>query len=106
MEKALLILFGAILAEVVGSSMLKMSNGFKNVIPVIFFVIGYSLSFIGLAAALNTIPLGIAYAIWSGVGTTLTVTFGIIFFKEKVNKEIVLGVLCVLIGVILLNSWI
>ena len=103
MLTAMVILFGAIVAEVFGSTMLKKSDGFKKKIPAALFVIGYGAAFIGLAVALETISLGVAYAIWAGMGTAVTVVVGILVFKEKINKSIVMGVVCVLTGVVLLN---
>ena len=100
---AMISLFGAIIAQVFGSSMLKASDGFKRKVPTILFLIGYAVSFVGLAYALKIIPLGVAYTMWSGIGTVATVLVGVLAFKEKINKEILMGIVMVLMGVILLN---
>lgn len=100
---AMMILFGAIFAEVFGSSMLKLSDGFKRSVPALFFLIGYAVSFVGLAYALKIIPLGVAYTIWAGMGTVVTAMVGVLVFKEKINKQVLAGIVLVLVGVILLN---
>ena len=100
---AFLFLIGAILSEVFGSTMLKKTDGFKKVLPTIGFVLGYLGAFTGLSLALVTIELSVAYAIWSGVGTALTVLVGIILFKEPANIKVYLGVFLIILGVVLLN---
>lgn len=100
---ALSVLFLSIICEVFGSSMLKASNGFKKLLPSLGVVIGYSLAFYGISIALKTIPLGITYAIWAGVGTALTAIVGIAIYKENVNKKKLLGFVFIIAGVIVLN---
>lgn len=100
---AYLLLAISILSEVIGSSLLKLTNGFKKVIPTLGVIIGYASAFYGLSLALKSIPLGTAYAIWSGVGTALTAIVGIIFYKERFNRHTVIGVGLIIAGVILLN---
>lgn len=102
MLKAILLL-GAIVSEVFGSTMLKKSDGFKKVLPTMGFVVGYLGAFVGLSLSLANMTLGVVYAIWSGLGTALTVLVGIYLFKEKANKNIFIGVFLILIGVVLLN---
>ncbi|EOG9468606.1 multidrug efflux SMR transporter, partial [Listeria monocytogenes] len=72
------LLIGAILFEVFGSSMMKASNGFKKLVPTVGLVIGMGSAFYLLSKALEHIPLGTAYAIWSGGGTALTAIVGIL----------------------------
>ena len=98
-----LLLITAILGEVFGSSMLKVSNGFKKLIPTLGIILGYALAFYALSLSLKTIPLGMAYAIWSGVGTALTALIGIIIFKEGFNSKKLLGLVLIIGGVIVLN---
>lgn len=99
----LMLLIGAIFSEVFGSAMLKKTNGFKKILPTIGFALGYAGAFAGLSIALVAIDLSVAYAIWSGLGTALTVMVGIILFKEPANKKVYLGVILIIIGVVLLN---
>lgn len=94
----------AIVAEVFGSSMLKLTEGYKKIIPTIGVIIGYMIAFYALSLSLQTLPLGLVYAIWAGVGTALTVFVGIIFYKEGIDLKKAAGLVCIIIGVILLNS--
>lgn len=64
---------------------LKLSNGFKNFIPSVFFFIFYILSAYLLAKAIKYIPIGTAYAVWTGIGVFLTVLIGILIFREQVG---------------------
>lgn len=93
----------AIIGEVFASTMLKLSNGFKEIMPVLGLALGYGVAFYGLAVALETIPLGVAYAIWSGVGTAFTALLGIYFFKEAATRKKFIGISLIILGVVLLN---
>ncbi|AIQ23896.1 MULTISPECIES: DMT family transporter [Paenibacillus] len=93
----------AIICEVFGSSMLKVSNGFKRVFPSIGVILGMGLAFYSLSLALKTIPLGTAYAIWSGVGTALTAIIGVVIYKENFNRKKLLGLLLIIGGVIIMK---
>jgi small multidrug resistance pump len=100
---SMLILFLAILSEVVGTVALKASEGFARLGPNVLVVVGYGLSFYLLAQALRQIPLGVAYAIWSGLGTAGAVIAGLLLLRESLNLAGILGILLILIGVIVLN---
>lgn len=93
----------AIVSEVFGSTMLKASSGFKKILPVIGIAIGYAIAFYALSLSLKTLPLGLAYAIWSGVGTALTALIGIIIFKEGWNSKKLIGLGLIIGGVVILN---
>ncbi|MFE4076917.1 DMT family transporter [Peribacillus sp. YIM B13477] len=93
----------AILSEVFGSSMLKVSHGFKRLFPSIGVVIGMGLAFYCLSLSLITIPLGTAYAIWSGIGTALTALVGVIIYKESFNLKKFLGLVLIIGGVVVLK---
>ncbi|WP_368297922.1 multidrug efflux SMR transporter [Cytobacillus firmus] len=94
----------AIVSEVAGSSLLKAADGFKKLLPSIGVIIGYSVAFYALSLSLITLPLGVAYAIWAGLGTVLTALVGIFIYKENVNGKKLLGLALIVGGVILLNS--
>jgi multidrug resistance protein EbrA len=98
-----IILIIAIIGEVFGSSMLKASNGFKRVLPIFGVIIGYGVAFYALSLALKTIPLGMAYAIWSGLGTVLTALIGIIIYKEGISSKKLFGIGLIIGGVVILN---
>lgn len=93
----------SIVSEVFGSSMLKATNGFKRILPTIGVIIGYGIAFYALSLSLKTIPLGVAYAIWAGLGTALTALVGIIIYKESFNSKTLYGLILIIGGVILLN---
>lgn len=96
-------LFIAIVAEVFASSMLKRTEGFSRIWPSLGVVVGYGTAFYCLALTLKTIPIGTAYAIWAGLGTALTAIVGAVLYKEIFNRKKVLGILCIIVGVVVLN---
>lgn len=98
-----IILAVAIISEVFGNLMLKVSNGFKKLFPAIGVIIGYGAAFYLLSLSLNAIPLGTAYAIWAGAGTVLTALVGVIVFKESFNFKKCFGLVLIIIGVIVLK---
>lgn len=93
----------AIVAEVVGTSFLRASEGFTKLVPSVLVVIGYGLAFFFLSLTLKDIPVGIAYAIWSGAGVTLIAAIGWIFFGQKLDAPAILGMGLIVAGVIVLN---
>lgn len=103
MLKAYLFLATAIVTEIFGTSMLKMSEGFTKLFPSLATVGAFGLAFYSLSLALQQIPLGIAYAIWSGVGTALTAAIAILVWKETVSLSTVLGIALIIAGVIVIN---
>jgi small multidrug resistance pump len=100
---SMLILLLAILSEVVGTIALKASEGLARLGPSALMVIGYGLSFYLLALALKQIPLGVTYAIWSGLGTAGAVVAGILLWRESLNLAGIVGMVLIIAGVILLN---
>lgn len=101
--KTFVILFVAILSEVIATSSLKYSEGFTKPIPSVVVAVGYGLSFYLLSIALKTMPIGVAYAIWSGVGLVLTVIAGIILWRETLDWAKVTGIVFILVGIVLIN---
>lgn len=93
----------AITFEVFSTSMLKASAGFTKLIPSFAFIVGMGASFYTVAQAITVIPLNIAYAIWSGLGTVLTTLIAIVIWREPCNTYTVTGTTLIVIGVILLN---
>ncbi|SEW35279.1 small multidrug resistance pump [Chitinophaga sp. YR573] len=98
-----LLLLVAILAEVTATSALNASNGFTKLIPSSIVVVGYGVAFYCLSLTLKSIPLGIAYAIWSGLGVVLTAIVGLLLFKQKLDVAAIAGLSLIVIGVIVLN---
>ncbi len=93
----------AIIAEVIGTTMLKTSEQFTKVIPSIIVIVCYGTSFYFLSLVLKTIQLGVAYAIWSGVGIILIAILGIIYFKQIPDIPAVIGMLLIIAGVVTIN---
>ncbi|GAB3781217.1 DMT family transporter [Dyella agri] len=95
----------AILAEVIGTSALKASAGFSRLWPSLVVVAGYGTAFYFLSLALRQIPVGIAYAVWSGIGTVLITLIGVLAFRQKIDAAGVLGIALIVAGVLVLNLW-
>jgi small multidrug resistance pump len=100
---SLLLLLVAILSEVVGTVALKASDGFARFGPTALVVVGYGLTFYFLGLALKQIPLGVAYAIWSGLGTAGAVLAGVLIWRESLNLAGVIGIALIVAGVLILN---
>ena len=98
-----LILFIAIVAEVIATSALKSSEGFTKPIASIVVVLGYMIAFYCLSLTLKTIPVGIAYAVWSGVGIVLITTVAWIVFDQKLDVWGIIGIVMIMSGVLVLN---
>lgn len=98
-----LFLLGAIASEVVATSLLKSTEGFTRLWPTVGCLTGYAVAFALLAQAVKQVPVGVAYAMWSGLGTAAIVAIGVLFLGEKVTLLQVLGVVMVIVGVIVLN---
>jgi small multidrug resistance pump len=96
-------LFSAIVFEVIGTSALKYSNGFRNVVPSIIAVIAYGLCFFFLSQTLKSIPVGIAYAVWSGVGIFLISIIGVFIFKQQLDFPAIIGLSLIISGVVVIN---
>lgn len=101
--KTFIVLFFAILSEVIATSSLKFSEGFTKPIPSVIVVVGYGFSFYLLSIALKTMPIGVAYAIWSGVGLILTVLAGMILWRETLDWAKVTGIVLILAGIVFIN---
>jgi small multidrug resistance pump len=100
---SMLVLFLAIVSEVVGTVALKASEGFARLGPTMLVVVGYGLTFYLLGLALKQIPLGVAYAIWSGLGTVGAVLAGVLLWRESLNLAGVVGIALIVAGVLVLN---
>lgn len=98
-----LILFIAIVAEVIATSALKSSEGFTKPMASIVVVLGYIIAFYCLSLTLKTIPVGIAYAVWSGVGIVLITTVAWFVFDQKLDVWGIIGIVLIMSGVLVLN---
>jgi small multidrug resistance pump len=94
-----LYLAAAIVCEVAGTSALKLSDGMTRLGPSAVVVIGYVLAFFLLSLTLRSVPVGIAYAIWSGVGIVLISIIGAVWFKQTLDFAALAGMLMIIGGV-------
>jgi small multidrug resistance pump len=102
--KAYLLLVGAILFEVTGTLALKAADGFSRLVPSVVVVVGYVLSFACLGFALQRgLSVGVSYAIWSAVGTSLIAALGVVLFHESLTPTAIAGIGLIIIGVVLLQ---
>lgn len=93
----------AIIFEVIGSSFMKASEGFTKWFPSAIVVIAYLICFYFLSLALKMIPLGVAYAIWAGLGIVLTAAVSVFIFKQKIDIAGIVGIVFIVIGVVIMN---
>lgn len=101
--KTYLILFLAIVFETVATSFLKQSGRFTKLVPSIFTLLGYAAAFYCLSIVLKSIPVGIAYAIWSGVGIVLIALIGFFVFKQHLDLAAIIGLALIIAGVVVIN---
>jgi small multidrug resistance pump len=95
----------AILAEVCATSALKYSDGFSRLYPTLLTIVGYGVAFYFLALTLREIPVGIAYAIWSGVGIVLISLVGTLFFQQRLDAPAMIGISLIVAGVVLMKGF-
>ncbi len=93
----------AILAEVIGTSAMKASEGFTRVAPSLITVVFYGIAFYLLSLTLRTIPVGIAYAVWSGVGIVLISLVAWALYGQKLDAAGMIGIGLIIAGVVVLN---
>src|SRR5690606_28856398 len=93
----------AIISEVIATSALKASDGFSRLWPSMIVVLGYAVSFYFLSLTLKTLPVGIAYAIWSGLGIVLISVIGILLFGQKLDGPAIIGMGLIIAGVVVMN---
>lgn len=93
----------AIAAEVVATSALKAAAGFTRPLPSLLVVLGYGFAFYCLSLSLKVVPVGVAYAIWSGVGTALIVVIGWLWFGQKLDLAALIGLALIVAGVAVLQ---
>lgn len=102
--KSYIYLAMAICFEIFGTTMLKLSDGFTNLLPGIGVVVGMGLSFFCLSMSLRVIPLSFAYAVWSGVGTAITALLGVVVWNDHFTFVSFIAIAAIIGGVVLLNS--
>lgn len=98
-----LFLLVAIVSEVVGTTALKVADGFTRLWPSLVVVVGYASAFSLLSLTLKSIPVGVAYAIWSGVGVVLIALFGWLFLGQSLDTPALIGLVLIVVGVVVIN---
>lgn len=93
----------AIIAEVLATSALKAAEGFTRPLPSLVVILGYGVAFYLLSLTLKTVPVGIAYAIWSGVGTGLIVLVSWLLFGQALNPQVLSGLVLIVAGVVVVQ---
>lgn len=93
----------AIISEVIGSTFLVKSQSFTKLFPSLMVLILFGIAFYLLSHVIKTIPLGIAYAIWGGVGIVLTSIVGYVLFKQTLDLAALIGITLIIAGVIVIN---
>ncbi len=105
LSTAYVILFASIVCEIIGTSALLASQQFTRAIPSLIVAVFYSGAILGLAFTFRTIPMGIAYAIWSGLGIVLISTVGWLGFGQRLDAPAVLGLGLIVVGVVIVNAF-
>lgn len=100
---AYILLGFAIICEVIGSTFLVKSDGFSKLIPSLLVILFFSVAFFLLSHVIKTIPMGIAYAIWSAVGMVLTAAVGYFVFKQNLDLPAILGIAMIIAGVVVIH---
>ena len=95
----------AIIFEVIATSCMKASEGFTKPIPSLIVIVGYAIAFYCLALTLRTIPIGVAYAIWSGAGIALVSLIAWLVFKQSLDVFAIIGMGFIIIGVVIMNAF-
>jgi small multidrug resistance pump len=93
----------AIVAEVIATSALKASEGFTRLVPAAVVVAGYAVAFVLLSFTLKAIPVGVVYAVWSGVGIVLIALVGWFYFGKELDAAALAGIGLILAGVLVIN---
>ena len=97
------ILMFAVLAETIGTTALQASQQFSRPLPSMIVVVAYGVAFYLLAIALKTFPVGIAYAMWSGMGIVFIAIIGFAVFGQKLDLAAILGIALIMAGIVVIN---
>jgi small multidrug resistance pump len=95
----------AIVGEVIATSALKASDGFTNLAPSLLVTTGYVVAFYFLSLALRSIPIGVAYAIWAGLGVVLVAAISWLVYGQKLDVAAVIGMVLIISGVFVMNMF-
>lgn len=93
----------AIVAEVIATSALKASNEFTQLVPTLIAVVGYSTAFYFMTISMRVLPIGIMYAIWSGMGIVLISIVGWLVYKQNLDLPAIIGMVLIIAGAVIIN---
>ena len=93
----------AIVSEVIATSALRAADGFTRLLPSVLVVVGYGLAFLFLSLTLKTIPVGIAYAIWAGIGIVLISVVACFLYGQALDAPALIGMALIIAGVVVIN---
>jgi small multidrug resistance pump len=93
----------AIVAEVIATTALKSSEGFTRLVPSVLVAVGYGVAFFLLSLIVQTLPLGVVYAIWSGAGVVLVAIVAAIWFKQIPDAPAIVGMALIVAGLVVVN---
>lgn len=95
----------AIIAEVAATSALKASAEFTRLVPSLIVIVGYGIAFYCMTLVLRSIPVGVTYAVWAGLGIVLVTIVGAILYKEIPDLPAVIGIGLIIAGVVVINVY-
>ena len=90
----------AIVLEVCGTICMKLADGLSNLVPTVLLFVSYGLCFVMMTLALKRLEVGVAYALWSGVGTALIAVIGVVWFREPMTVVKALSLVLIILGVV------
>ncbi|SFM93676.1 small multidrug resistance pump [Izhakiella capsodis] len=103
MIKIYLLLIVSVIAETLATSMVKATDGFTRLVPSVIVVVGYAISFYGLSHVVKVLNLGIAYAIWAGLGIILVSMISYFYYHQKLDLAAIIGIAFIIAGVVIIN---
>jgi len=98
-----LYLMAAVLAETIGTTALQASQQFTRLLPSVIVVVAYGLSFFLMSLTLKVMPVGIVYAIWSGLGIVLIATIGFLVFGQRIDLPAIAGMALIIAGILVIH---
>lgn len=105
MPKHLILLLAAVVAETVGTSAMQASQQFSKLVPSVVMIVSYAIALYLLAQTLRYMPVGVVYAIWSGLGIVFIAIIGRVWFGQKLDPAALVGIALILAGVLVINLW-
>ncbi|GGL66778.1 DMT family transporter [Halocalculus aciditolerans] len=98
-----IVLAGAILSELLGTTALELSDGFTNLVPSVGVVVGYGLAFYLLSVTLQDLPVGVVYGTWAALGIVGVAVVGVVVFGDPIDSIGIVGLLLIIAGVYCVN---